>query len=385
MLIIENVLHKLTWYGIDTKLIESLLIGRSQYVSLQCGCDVNCSSTKETELGVPQGSCISCVLFSLLINDLCCTIRNSLPVLYADDKTLIAPSAPEELELTINKLEEDIERVVGWLNNSRQLVNDEKTELMLVGRKQQLAPLNPTVRINGQPIKRVESMKILGVIIDCHLNWNKHLAKVTRNCNYSLSQLYPLRSVLSFASRKTLVTALTISHLNYCSSIWMNCSSQNRQSVDCLLRRAARYVCCKDKFDPVSRDFNDVLQWLNCTNRMKFETLKLAFAMFHDIGPKYFSSYLCLDAASLSTRHKRYSRPSLHVKSWWGERSFKFTASRLWLELPINISECTSYHRFKYLVFTHLLSDQSSELNSRVCDNICDLSCIDSVVYGNHC
>jgi hypothetical protein len=277
---------------------------------------VNCSSTKETELGVPQRSCISCVLFSLLINDLCCTIRHSLPVLYAVDTTLIAPSNPDELDLAISKLEEDINRVVGWLTNSRLLVNDDKTELMLVGRKQQFARLNPTVRINGQPIKRVESMKILGVLIDCHLNWNKHLAKVTRNCNYSLSQLYPLRSVLSFASRKTLAMALTISHLNYCSSIWMNCSSQNRQSVDCLLRRAARFVCSKDNFDPVSRDFTDNLEWLNCRNRTKFETLKLAFAMFHGTGPKYFSNYLCLEAASRSTRSKSYFRPSLHVNSW---------------------------------------------------------------------
>jgi hypothetical protein len=123
------LLHKLSWYGIDTKLIESLLKDRSQYVSLKCGCDVNCSSTKETELGVPQGSCISCVLFSLLMNDLCCRVRNSLPVLYADDKTLIAPSVPEELDLTINKLEEDIDNVVGCLTNSRLLVNDDKTEL----------------------------------------------------------------------------------------------------------------------------------------------------------------------------------------------------------------------------------------------------------------
>jgi retron-type reverse transcriptase len=44
------LLHKLTWYGIDTKLIESLLKGRSQYVSLQCGCDVNSSSTWKLNL-----------------------------------------------------------------------------------------------------------------------------------------------------------------------------------------------------------------------------------------------------------------------------------------------------------------------------------------------
>jgi retron-type reverse transcriptase len=115
------LIHKLSWYGIDYRLIESLLKDRSQYVSLRFGCDEKISTTKETILGVPQGSCLSCVLFSLMINDICCCIRNSLPVLYADDDTIITSSYPEEIDKATVLLEDDIDRVL----NSRQVLNDD--------------------------------------------------------------------------------------------------------------------------------------------------------------------------------------------------------------------------------------------------------------------
>jgi hypothetical protein len=151
------LIHKLSWYGINCRLIESLLKDRSQYVSMRSGCDEKISPTEETILGVPQGSCLSCVPFSLMIKDICCCIRNSLPVLYADDDTINTSSYPEEIDKATVLLEDDMDRVLNWLTNSRQVLNDGKTEMMLVGRKKHLAVLNPIVKINGNPIKRVDS------------------------------------------------------------------------------------------------------------------------------------------------------------------------------------------------------------------------------------
>jgi hypothetical protein len=42
------LIHKLTWYGVDTRLIKSLLSDRSQYVSLKCGCTDIVSTTKKS-------------------------------------------------------------------------------------------------------------------------------------------------------------------------------------------------------------------------------------------------------------------------------------------------------------------------------------------------
>jgi hypothetical protein len=152
-------------------------------------------------------------------------IRNSLPVLYVDDTTLAISGFTNEIDLIVSRLEEDLSRAVGWLGGSRLSINDDKSELMPVGKKTHILRVNPIVKVNGKVLRRVESMKILGVIIDCNLDCQLHLKKVSRSCNYSLSLLYPLRSVLSYDSRKLLATALTLSHLNYNSCVWYNCSS----------------------------------------------------------------------------------------------------------------------------------------------------------------
>jgi hypothetical protein len=123
------------YHGISTGLIDSLLSDRSQFVSLKCECDDKVSYTKSTQLGVPQGGCLSCVLFFLMINDLCLVFKHSLPVLYADDDTVLIAGPPDELLSIINQLEEDLSRAVTWIEDSRLLINDDKTEIMFIGKK----------------------------------------------------------------------------------------------------------------------------------------------------------------------------------------------------------------------------------------------------------
>jgi hypothetical protein len=100
-------------------LIDSLLKERSQLVSLKCGCDNNVSETKQTQLGVPQGGCVSCVIFSLMINDLCLVLKNALSVLCADDGTLLIDGPPTDVLFIINKLEDDLSRTSCWLLGSK--------------------------------------------------------------------------------------------------------------------------------------------------------------------------------------------------------------------------------------------------------------------------
>jgi hypothetical protein len=55
----------------------------------------------------------------------------SLPVLYADDDTIITSSYPEEIDNATLRLEDDIGRALNWLMNSRLVLNDDKTEMIV--------------------------------------------------------------------------------------------------------------------------------------------------------------------------------------------------------------------------------------------------------------
>jgi hypothetical protein len=75
---------------------------------------------------------------------------------------------------------------------------------MFVGENNVTAHMNQILlRINNQTIKRVECMKIPGVMTDSNLQWDKPLSKISQSCNY-------LSRVGNF-----LISSLTLSHLHY--------------------------------------------------------------------------------------------------------------------------------------------------------------------------
>ena len=101
----EILLRKLAHYGIRGKvndLFRSYLVSRSQYVFL----DGHCSSPKIVQYGVPQGSNLGPILFTIYVNDIFYNFE-SAPVLYADDTCLITQAhTPEDLQLSMHKVVE---------------------------------------------------------------------------------------------------------------------------------------------------------------------------------------------------------------------------------------------------------------------------------------
>ena len=79
----DILLLKLDHYGIRGNaynLLKTYLTGRKQFVSV----NEAISSTADIEYGVPQGSNLGPILFSIYVNDFFDTY-DSAPVLYADD------------------------------------------------------------------------------------------------------------------------------------------------------------------------------------------------------------------------------------------------------------------------------------------------------------
>jgi len=118
-------------------------------------------------MGVPQGSVLGPLLFSLYINDLPQQCEGKQVQMYADD-TIIFTQA-RTAELTAEKLKAAMERNTQWLEQSCLSLNIGKTKGMFFSKTNVQSP-NVDIFINGEKIEIVNEFSYLGVILDSNLN-----------------------------------------------------------------------------------------------------------------------------------------------------------------------------------------------------------------------
>ena len=167
----DILLYKQKFYGIsgvEYKLLSSYLSNRKQYVMFN---NKNSEST-EIRTGVPQGSILGLLLFSIYINDLI-TVSNKLNfIMYADDTTIYFDLEDFEKDNLEHQINDKLKRANMWLKLNKLTLNTTKTKSMVVHRKhKQIEPLH--FSIDGEVIENVSSFNFLGITLDESLTWKK--------------------------------------------------------------------------------------------------------------------------------------------------------------------------------------------------------------------
>ena len=141
---------------------ESYLFNRWQRVSFQ-GC---LSEWGAVSVGVPQGSILGSLLFSIYVNDLPTVVKHSQMNVYADDTELYL--CGHDLLSVQHAFQCDLDAVQAWLCVNRLQLNVSKSVVMLIGTRHKITHHNVTVHIGGQAFTEVPHNKYLGVFIDQH-------------------------------------------------------------------------------------------------------------------------------------------------------------------------------------------------------------------------
>lgn len=384
------LVEKLKWYGIDEGIITSLLTERYQFVETRYEGKCIKSSTKETTLGIAQGSSTSAFYFNIFINDLPLCISSEDMYLYADDSNVIKSCKNDKVDYMVKELEYDIRKIQDWMEANHLKLNISKTKIMFVGKKAMLRSTNSIkVCIDGSTIERVDNMKILGVFVDENLNWKGHIASIKKKCYASLSRMYRIKKVLSLENKIVLAEALVFSHIRYACIVYLsNKCKSNMNEVDKIIRSTARFILNQSKYDPITELICTRLEFLFAENMYIHETLTFAYKCMFMINSGYFHKYLNFSNHEvLSTRNHKYVVPNIPVKSFWGKITFKYNAVYQWMNLPNNVyDEVESLYLFRKTTQAFLLTKQCErKINVNTEDDIDYLDCINNVIkdYGN--
>lgn len=153
--------------GVEKRWFESYLSERSQQTKLNDGV----LSIKAIDIGLPQGSTLSPILFILYINDIIRALNRAKANLFADDTAVAL--ADVNVERAIVNMNTEMGSLYEWLCGNKLKLNTIKTKYMIIGNKN-TQNLQNKIYINGTEIERVTEIKYLGIMIDEKLQFSKH-------------------------------------------------------------------------------------------------------------------------------------------------------------------------------------------------------------------
>ena len=102
-----------------------------------------------------------------------------------------------------------------------------RLETMIVSSGQQSSSLSlsvpDSITVSCVSVSLSDSIKNLGVTLDCHLTMKTQVSNLERSAKFELRRISSIRYHLSTDATKTLVSALFLSRLDYFNSLLSGC------------------------------------------------------------------------------------------------------------------------------------------------------------------
>ena len=205
------------------------------------------SKEKLITCGVPQGSVLGPLLFIIYINDISNAISNSKVSLYADD-TVIYISHSDYIT-AVHLIQSDLEGVYSWCNSNKLTINCKKTKFCLYGMRSIIRTgkmLDIKLSLNNQILEQVCSYKYLGLILDEHLNYNKHIKKMNKLVAHKLYLMSKIRKYITETACINIFKTMVLSLIEYCDIIYAGTNQGNLSNIDNLFYRGLR-ICVNNQ------------------------------------------------------------------------------------------------------------------------------------------
>lgn len=340
------------------RFFENYLKDRKQRVVL----NKNYSEYVNTLQGVPQGSILGPVLFSIYTASFANCIMDCKIQSYADDIQLFFSFYPNNLEGSCNIINNDLERIHKFSLEHSLHLNPDKCVAMLFGRRVDRIKYKEdiAIQINDAPIQFKDEVKSLGLWLDTSLRFEKHVSLCIKKSFSALKVLYNSKDILNTKLKLMLCESLVLSNFNYCDTVYGPCLTLiTSQRIQKIQNYCLRFAYGIKKYEHISHKLRDS-NWLNMKDRRTFHCGTLYHKVINLKKPSYLYRKISFrtDVHNLNIRYKGTLTPPLHKSSLY-ERSYSYNIVALYNPLPVALKSLSpSCFRNQYQKF--LLANASA-------------------------
>lgn len=330
-----NTLECLGFRGAAYDIMKSYLMDREQCVLI----DNVYSDKKIVCYGVPQGTVLGPLLFTLYVNDLFKLNISGDIISFADD-TAVFYKNTSWMSLKSN-VENDFGTIVEFFKSKLLTINAKKTHFMPFTCFSNTLPSFDKLEIkcsNEQmEITSAKNVKYLGIIIDPHLRWNFQINNLIMKLRCLLSKFKYLKIFLSVSHLKIMYYSLVQSHLTYGIIAWGGVTNFYLDKLEIMQKWLLKIIYGKCSTYPSDDLYNESgvfdMRQLFCQsllihqhkNRINLKNIEHGY----------------------STRYKENSSIIPRTYKTIGQRCHVYLCPKLYNQLPLNIKIISSRKSYK--------------------------------------
>ena len=321
-------LSKIGIHGCILNWITDFLFDRKQRVKV----NGFSSDWSDVTSGIPQGSVLGPILFTVFINDLPLSISSHVKI-FADDTKVY-----NTIENT-TLLQDDLDKLVEWSNRWLLPFNVDKCTVLHYGKKN----INVDYSMNSNAITSNHCIRDLGILFQDDLKFSEHINKIVSSANSRLGIIRNTFHELSEHNFIVLYKSFVRPILEYCCTTWSPHLIMYHKEIEKIQRRATKLV---KHFSKLS--YSERLKRLNLTTlfyrRLRGDVIQV-YRIINRIDKLDLDHYF-----EFNTRPSRHnSLRLLKPRALTSFRQFTFShrVVNSWNELPDEVVLADSLNQFK--------------------------------------
>lgn len=356
----HKILYSICSYiGLSTNSITFLtnyLTNRKQIVKF----NNQLSNALILDRGVPQGSILGPLLFSIYTSNLHICLTQCSVHCYADDTQLFYSFKPEDIYIANTIINNDIHNLAEASHEHNLIINPSKTVLMLFGKSKVRNHYKNliNIKIDDTPLECVNEAKNLGLLMDTELRFKKHINNCIKKAMANLKKIYSSKDLLTKKTKQLLCDTLVLSHFSYCDAVYGPCLDvATSRRIQLVQNACTRLICGVRKREHISHKIKEI-KWLNMSNRRALH----ASVLYHKIVTTHVPPYLYnkirfrTDVHNINIRRKSIITPPSHRTTLF-QRSFRFNIYKTYNAISADF-KLKSILAFKYSMRKAMLETQ---------------------------